>query len=75
MPGGVPRTSTYALNNAPLPFALQIADKGWRQALKDDEHLRNGLNVSFGKITCREVADDVDYPIRVALSVLSIILI
>ena len=69
MPGGVPRTSTYALNNATLPFALQIADKGWRQALKDNEHLRNGLNVAFGKVTCSEVAEDLDYEYHEALSV------
>jgi len=61
MPGGVPRTSTYALNNATLPFVLQIADKGWRQALTEDEHLRRGLNVAFGKMTCPEVADALGY--------------
>ncbi|MBL8390816.1 MAG: NAD-binding protein, partial [Candidatus Accumulibacter sp.] len=71
MPGGVPRTSTYALNNATLPFALQIADKGWRQALQDDEHLRNGLNVAFGKVTCREVAEDLGYAFHDARSVLA----
>jgi len=71
MPGGVPNTSTYALNNATLPFALQIADKGWRQALQDSEHLRNGLNVAFGKVTCREVADDLKYDYHDALSVLA----
>jgi alanine dehydrogenase len=57
MPGAVARTSTFALNNATLPFTLQLADKGWRQALKDDIHLRNGLNVCDGKITCKPVAD------------------
>src|SRR5690349_10886646 len=49
MPGGVARTSTYALNNVTLPFALAIADKGWKKALADDAHLRNGLNVANGK--------------------------
>ena len=49
--------STFALNNATLPFTLQLADKGWRQALKDDIHLRNGLNVCDGKITCKPVAE------------------
>ena len=39
MPGGVPRTSTFALNNATLPFVLALADKGWKQALADDAHL------------------------------------
>ena len=57
MPGAVARTSTFALNNATLPFALALADKGWRQALKDDAHLRAGLNVHDGKITCQPVAE------------------
>ncbi len=61
MPGGVPRTSTHALNNVTLPFAIQLVDKGPKQALLDDPHLRNGLNVHAGKITCREVADDLGY--------------
>jgi len=57
MPGAVPHTSTYALNNATLPFILAIADKGVSQALKDDAHLLNGLNVMAGNITCRAVAE------------------
>jgi alanine dehydrogenase len=57
MPGAVARTSTFALNNATLPFALALADKGWKQALKDDLYLREGLNVHDGKITCKPVAD------------------
>ncbi|MEO1266137.1 MAG: alanine dehydrogenase, partial [Pseudomonadota bacterium] len=57
MPGGVPKTSTYALNNATLPFTLALADKGWRQALIDDVHLRAGLNVHAGHITCAPVAE------------------
>ena len=61
MPGGVARTSTFALNNVTLPFALAIADKGWRQALKDDKHLANGLNVAFGKVTYKAVDDDLGY--------------
>jgi alanine dehydrogenase len=56
MPGATPRTSTFALNNATLPFVLALADKGWRQALKDDVHLRDGLNVHAGKIACEPVA-------------------
>ncbi len=56
MPGAVARTSTFALNNASLPFALALADKGWRQALDDDPHLRAGLNVHDGHITCEPVA-------------------
>ncbi|MEM7194349.1 MAG: alanine dehydrogenase [Pseudomonadota bacterium] len=61
MPGGVPRTSTYALNNVTLPFALQLANKGAKQALLDDPHLMNGLNVHAGKVTYREVAEDLGY--------------
>lgn len=56
MPGAVPRTSTYALNNATLPFMLALADKGWRKALHDDPHLKNGLNVAAGKVTYKAVA-------------------
>lgn len=58
MPGGVARTSTFALTNATLPFALQLADKGAKRALLDDPHLLNGLNVHAGKITCQAVAHD-----------------
>jgi alanine dehydrogenase len=61
MPGGVARTSTYALNNATLPFGLAIASKGWKKALADDVHLRNGLNVASGKVTYRAVAKDLGY--------------
>jgi alanine dehydrogenase len=61
MPGGVPKTSTYALNNATLPFVLALANKGWKQALRDDIHLRNGLNVWNGKITCDAVAEALGY--------------
>ncbi len=61
MPGGVPRTSTFALNNVTLPHVLTLADKGYRQALLDDPHLRAGLNVYRGKVTHPEVADDLGY--------------
>jgi len=61
MPGGVPRTSTYALNNVTLPHILALADKGARQALEEDVHLRAGLNVARGKITHAEVAQDLGY--------------
>jgi len=57
MPGAVARTSTFALNNVTLPFVLALADKGYRRALGEDPHLRNGLNVYEGRITCRAVAD------------------
>ena len=61
MPGAVPRTSTCALNNATLAFALQIADKGYKQALLDNPHLLAGLNVYKGKITYKAVAEDLGY--------------
>ncbi|WP_326537929.1 alanine dehydrogenase [Pseudorhodoferax sp.] len=57
MPGGVARTSTFALNNATLGHALAIADKGWEAAVREDMHLRNGLNVCQGQVTCQAVAD------------------
>ncbi|TAJ81219.1 MAG: alanine dehydrogenase [Gallionellaceae bacterium] len=56
MPGGVPRTSTLALTNATLPYVLQLANKGWKQALKDNAALLQGLNVADGKIAHRAVA-------------------
>lgn len=56
MPGAVARTSTIALNNATLPFTLNLANKGYRQALLDDPHLGNGLNVHEGQLTCQAVA-------------------
>jgi alanine dehydrogenase len=70
MPGGVPRTSTFALNNATLPFVLALAGKGWKRALADDAHLRNGLNIALGKVTCRPVADALGYQYVDATSVL-----
>ena len=57
MPGAVARTSTFALNNATLPFVLALADKGAEQALRDNPHLCAGLNVYAGKITHRAVAE------------------
>lgn len=57
MPGAVARTSTFALTNATLPFILALADKGLKQALADDVHLRNGLNIYDGKLTCEAVAE------------------
>lgn len=71
MPGGVARTSTFALTNATLPFAVQLANKGALQALLDDEHLLNGLNVYNGKVTYRAVAEALGYeyvPARKALA-------
>lgn len=61
MPGGVARTSTYALNNTTLPHAVRIANLGWKAALSNDAHLRNGLNVCNGKVTCEPVAQSLGY--------------
>jgi alanine dehydrogenase len=58
MPGAVARTSAVALNNATLPFVEAIAGKGWRRALSEDPHLRNGLNVCRGRVTHPAVARD-----------------
>ena len=61
MPGAVPKTSTYALNNATLPFIKQILSKGYKRALLDNPHFLNGLNVIDGKVTCQSVAKDLGY--------------
>jgi alanine dehydrogenase len=61
MPGAVARTSTFALNNATIGHAVALANKGWRQALRDDVHLKNGLNVCEGKVTYAAVAKDLGY--------------
>src|SRR3954462_14004993 len=60
MPGAVARTSAFALNNATLPFALKIANLGAEEAMRQDEHLANGLNVSGGKIRHQAVAEALD---------------
>ena len=57
IPGAVPHTSTIALTNATLRYALALADKGWQQACKDDEALRRGLNIVEGKVVFKGVAD------------------
>ncbi len=57
MPGAYARTSTYALNNATLPFGLKIANLGWREAAKQYECIAKGVNVFDGKITCKPVAE------------------
>jgi alanine dehydrogenase len=57
MPGAVPRTSTFALTQATIPYVLQLADKGWRHALGENVHLRAGLNVAEGNITHQAVAE------------------
>ena len=71
MPGGVARTATFALTNATLPFALSLANKGYRQALQDDPHLRNGLNVHRGKVTYEAVARDLGYDYQSAEQAIS----
>jgi alanine dehydrogenase len=61
MPGAVARTSTFALNNATIGHAVALADKGWKRALKDNAHLKAGLNVCEGKVTYEAVATDLGY--------------
>lgn len=62
MPGGVARTSTFALNNATLPFVLELASKGYKRALLEDPYLMEGLNVYRGHVTYEAVARDLGYP-------------
>jgi alanine dehydrogenase len=57
MPGAVPKTSTLALTNATLPYAVEIADKGWREAFDSNPEIRAGANVVQGKVTCKGVAE------------------
>ena len=71
MPGGVARTSTMALNNATLPFALAIANKGAKQAMLDDPHLLNGLNVHQGKVTYAAVSEVLNYEFHAAAKALA----
>ncbi|MBY0473976.1 MAG: alanine dehydrogenase [Nitrosomonas sp.] len=71
MPGAVARTSTFALNNATLPFVLALANKGYRKALMDDSHLRNGLNVCQGRLTHEAVARDLRLDYTPAMDVLN----
>jgi len=62
MPGGVPRTSTLALTNATFPYAMQLANKGWQQALRENSALKKGLNVVDGKVTYAAVAEAFGLP-------------
>jgi alanine dehydrogenase len=71
MPGALARTSTYALNNATLPYVLDLAVKGARSALLDDPHLRRGLNIWHGAVTCEPVAKALGYRYVSQESVLS----
>ena len=61
MPGGVPRTSTLALNKATIPFTISLANKGYQTALNDDLNFMDGLNIFKGQITYKAVADDLGY--------------
>jgi alanine dehydrogenase len=70
MPGAVPRTSTYALNNATLPYVLALAQHGFREAMRRDDGLLAGLNVHGGRITSREVAQALGLPHAEALAAL-----
>lgn len=72
MPGGAPRTSTFALNNATLPFIVELANKGYKRALLEDIHLRDGLNVHQGKITHPAVATALGYKFYAPLEVLNV---
>ena len=72
MPGAVARTSTFALSNVTTSFVLALADKGWRRALADDAHLRDGLNVHDGRITYRAVAEALGLPYTPAEQVLRV---
>ena len=62
MPGAVPRTSTVALNNATLPFAIALANQGYKEAMRRNRHLLNGLNICNGKTTYKAVADALHQP-------------
>ncbi len=63
MPGAVPYTSTMALTNATLPYAIQLAEKGWQQACKENEALKLGLNVIHGQVVYKGVAEAFDLPL------------
>jgi alanine dehydrogenase len=63
MPGAVPHTSTYALTNVTLPYAIALADQGWEKALADDPALALGLNVHDGHVTYAAVAESFDMPL------------
>jgi len=70
MPGAVPFTSTLALTNATLPYALQLAEKGWKKACADNAELKLGLNVVAGKVVYKGVADAFGLPLQTVDSVM-----
>lgn len=71
MPGAVPHTSTAALTNSTLRYVFALADKGWKQALREDPHLANGLNVHAGELTNAPVAQALGAPHRAMADVLA----
>jgi alanine dehydrogenase len=72
MPGAVPRTSTMALTNATVPYAVQIAKKGYKQACLDNAALRKGINTLNGFVTHKEVAKALDLDYQDALNILQL---
>ena len=70
MPGGVPRTSTFALNQATLPYLVKLANKGYKKALSEDKNFLAGLNVHKGHVTYKAVADVFGYQFVDPLSIL-----
>jgi alanine dehydrogenase len=71
MPGAVPHTSTYALTNVTLPYAVEIANRGWQAALRRDPAFALGLNTHDGAVTCAPVAEAHDLPLTSLSEVLS----
>jgi alanine dehydrogenase len=71
MPGAVPHTSTYALTNVTLPYVVEIANRGWREALRRDPSFALGLNTHEGQVTCQPVADAHELPAATLAEVLS----
>ena len=71
MPGAVPHTSTYALTNVTLPYAVEIANRGWRDALRRDSSFALGLNTHEGRVTCAPVAEAHGLPAATLAEVLS----
>ena len=72
MPGAVPRTSTFALTNATLPYVIRLADQGWQTALARDPLFRQGLNVAAGEVTCEPVARSQGLPYRAPEALLGV---
>ena len=63
MPGAVPRTSTFALTNATMPYVLKLADRGWHDACRTDAALAKGLSTHDGQLLCKQVAADLGLPL------------